>query len=604
MSASWLPPLAVAVPVLGACLVLGIGKHVPRAVVDWLSLLAAGTAAGLLAALLAATGRGRVVTWSGGWLPEHGRGVGIVLVADQVGAVFALLAAVLTVCALVYTWRYFDSAEAHFQVLVLLFLAGLVGFALTGDLFDLFVFFELMGATAYALTGHKIEEPQSVHGGFAFGVVNSLGAYFSLMGIGLLYARTGKLGLPQLATALAGRRADALVVAGAVLVLTGLLVKAAIVPFHFWLADAHAVAPTPVCVLFSGVMAPLGVYGVARVSTVVFTGVLPDGALHRAFLVLGLPTAVLGAVLCLTQRHLKRLLAYSTIAHLGLFLVAVADLSADGVAGLAGYAVGHAGVKAALFLLVGLLLARHGSVDEHELHGRARGDGLARWLFPLAALVLAGLPPFGTGLGKAAGEDAVRSPLLVAVFVLVSATTGAAVLRAAVRVHFGLGRRPVAETAELTCGHGEQPELEPRHLGRTPVTMLAPVVVLLALTLAVGVLPGLTGVLGAGAARFTDHAGYLAQALHGAAATPPAPVAGPHWTATGVWWGLVSAGLAVALAACAWFANLLPDRVLRGLRAAVEAPVRVLHRLHSGHVGDYVAWLVFGVALLGALIAV
>ncbi|MFD1046665.1 complex I subunit 5 family protein, partial [Kibdelosporangium lantanae] len=259
-------------------------------------------------------------------------------------------------------------------MLILLFLAGMVGFSLTADLFDLFVFLELMSAAAYALTGHKIEEPRAVQGGFTFGVVTSLSAYFTLTGIGLLYARTGQLGMSQIGAGL--HAMDPLVLAAVVLVLTGLFVKAAIVPFHFWLADAHAVAPTPVCVLFSGVMAPLGVYGLWRVTTVVFGGVLdPRGT----FQVLGLVTALVGAVLCLMQRHLKRMLAYSTIAHLGLFLIGMTS----GVTGAVTYVLGHAGVKGALFLLVGVLLARKGNVDELDLRGQVRDLRLTRWLFPV-----------------------------------------------------------------------------------------------------------------------------------------------------------------------------------------------------------------------------
>ncbi len=176
----------------------------------------------------------------------------------------------LVVAALVYSWRYFKDAEAHFHALVLLFLAGMTGFALSGDLFDMFVYFELMGAVAYALTGFRIEEPQAVQGALAFGVINSLGAYITLFGIGLLYARTGALGLAPLAVALAAHPQDALVGVAAALVTTGFLVKGALAPFHFWLDDAHAVAPTPICVLFSGIMVEFGLYATGRVGAVVF----------------------------------------------------------------------------------------------------------------------------------------------------------------------------------------------------------------------------------------------------------------------------------------------------------------------------------------------
>ncbi len=123
-----------------------------------------------------------------------------------------------------------------------------------------------------------------------------VGAYFCLAGLGLLFAHAGSVGLSQLHAALAHHHPDALIVAAFVLVLIGFLVKGAMVPFHFWLADAHAVAPAPVCLLFSGVIVPLGIYGVFRIYWAVFAPILPMGDVRWAFIVLGAVTAVLGAV--------------------------------------------------------------------------------------------------------------------------------------------------------------------------------------------------------------------------------------------------------------------------------------------------------------------
>ncbi|MGV9900039.1 complex I subunit 5 family protein, partial [Streptomyces tendae] len=483
-------PLLVAVPLLGAALLAAGGRLVPRSVAESVACaVAAGTAA--LAVLLLTHSSPPLTEWVGGWEPVEGHSVGIALTGDGPGLGTAALVSVLTLAALAYSWRSFDEPpHGHagaFPALVLVFQAGMCGFAIAGDLFNAFVWFELMSVVAYALTGHRVEEARAVQGALAFAVVNSLGAYALLMGIGLLYARTGELALAEIGGALdAQGPPDALVLAGFVLVLTGLLVKAAAVPFQFWLPDAHAVAPTPVCMLLSGVMVELGVFGVWRVYDTVFSGPggLPAADAERVLTVLGATTAVLGAVMCWHQRHIKRLLAYSTIAHTGLFLLGIGTLTPEGDDGVALYVVGHAGVKAALFACAGILLDRYGSVDEHVLHGRARPLRGVGVLVVVGALGLAGLPPFGTALGKSVAEEAVGGPLTV-LYVLASAVTAAAVLRVAARVFLGLGPAPEEAGGEgaadmyETTGTGEEPETRQR-LGRVPDTMTVVPALLLA----------------------------------------------------------------------------------------------------------------------------
>ncbi|MBO0693099.1 MAG: hypothetical protein J2P58_09405, partial [Acidimicrobiaceae bacterium] len=511
--AASLPPIAVAVPIVGAAILLAGGRFFPRWLVDATAILIAAGVTALSAIVLRQAASGPVVTWVARWLPVHGFSVGIVLQSDPVGAGIAVLAGALTTIALLYSWRYFESEEAHYQALVLLFLAGMEGFSLTGDLFDMFVFFELMGVAAYALTGMKVEDPTAVEGSLNFGIVNSLGAYLSLTGIALLYARTGNLGLPQLGRALGHDHLSALIVAAFVLVLCGFLVKAALVPFHFWLADAHAVAPAPICVLFSGVMVPLGIYAAFRVYWVVFSPLLDPSDVRRTFLILGVVTAALGTTMCLGQRHVKRLLAYSTIAHVGLFTAAMALLSGSGTSGALLYVAGHAGAKSALFLLAGILLNRYGSVDEHELF--AQGTQ-ARWLglaWVVAAFALAGLPPFGTALGKAVAEEAALDDgqgWLVAVFILVSALTAGAVLRVAGRVFLGLGPPPrKADDGQESTGR-EKPEAR---LTRIPLTMAAAIGILLVGTLAEGLMPSARAAADHAAAFFTHPEIYRRAAL-------------------------------------------------------------------------------------------
>jgi multicomponent Na+:H+ antiporter subunit D len=538
-----------------------------------------------------------VVSWLGGYAPDHGVSVGVVFVVDRIGAGLATLIAALVTAALTYTWRYFDEVESYFHVLILLFLAGMAGFALTGDLFNAFVFFELMGAVAYALTGYKIEEAKPLQGALNFAMINSLGAYCSLLGIGLIYGRTGELGFAQVQRALAAQRTDWLIVAAATLVFTGFLVKAAAVPLHFWLADAHAVAPSPVCVLFSGVMVELGLYGVARIASAALSPVLPAERLRGVLMVAGVVTAVVGALMCPAQSHLKRLLAFSTVGHVGMFLVALGAFTPAAVGGLAVYVLGHAAVKGALFLCTGILLNTRGSVDEAELHGRGRDLPITRICFLTGGLALVALPPFGVWLGKTLAEDGLShagAGWAGVLFLGVSALTGGAVLRVGMRIFLGWGTSP--NTQGDTRGRDEHRETN-QDIGRVPVTMLTPIVVLLAGGLTLGLLPSLATHARDAAQQLLDPAGYAAAALDGIRATPPPGPEIESWSASSILLGLLSAGLALLVAAAGLYQNRLPQ-LLRTASRVLSTPLRGLRAAHSGQLGDYVIWLLLGVTVL------
>jgi multicomponent Na+:H+ antiporter subunit D len=602
-----LPPLMVALPLVAATALAAAGRVVPRAVTDATSMLTCLLVLAGSVMLLVATGSQRVVSWLGGYSPQpgpsgHRTSVGVVFVVDRIGAGLATLVAVLVATALTYTWRYFDEVESYFHSLILLFLAAMVGFALTGDLFNAFVFFELMGAVAYVLTGYKIEEAKPLQGALNFAVINSLGAYCSLLGIGLIYGRTGELGFAQVQRALAGQSPHWLVLMAAALVFTGFLVKGAAVPFHFWLADAHAVAPSPVCVLFSGVMVELGIYGVIRTWSAALSPALPAERLRPVLMVAGVATAVVGAVMCVAQSHLKRLLAFSTVGHVGLFLVALGALEPAAVGGLAIYVLGHAAVKGALFLCTGILLNTRGSVEETELHGRGRDMPITRVCFLVGGLALAALPPFGTWLGKTLAEDGLSHAgfeWASVLFVGVSALTGGAVLRAGMRVFLGVGSPPdtrgEAQGSEAQ-GSEEQPETD-RHVARAPLTMLAPVVALLLGGLALGLIPGLAAHAQNAAHELLDPGGYAAAALDGQPTITSSVAAVTSRSRSGVLLGVLSALLALLVAALGGYSDRLP-RPVRRIASALALPLRALRTTHSGQLGDYVIWLLLGVTLL------
>ncbi|HET8604509.1 MAG TPA: proton-conducting transporter membrane subunit [Marmoricola sp.] len=589
--------LLVVLPLLGAALVGGIAAF-PRArrSADLLTVLVVIAELGGACWAVATARHQGAVTWLAHWTPRHGHLVGIAVVADLPALLVVLLVAALTLAALVYSWHFLEDTRAGYQVLMLALLGAITGFCLAGDIFNAFVWFELIGVAAYALTGMRVEEPRSVHGALTFGVVNTVGASFTLVGVALLYARTAQLNLAAVGEALRRQPGGHLVQVALVMLVAGVLVKLAIVPFHFWTADAEAVAPTPVCVLLSGAMVTAAAFALARWWWVVFDGALDARAVGQVLLVFGAVTAVLGAAMCTLQRHVKRLLAYSTVSHAGVMLCCVGVMSSEGLAALGLYAAGHALAKGALFLTSGSLLNRFGTVDEHRLHGRARGRWGTGLVFALGGLGLAGLPPFGTFAGKAlleeAGKETGHAWLLVVV-VWSALLTSASVLRAGGRIWLGLG--PRREDGQAEEEQKESKEPQERHR----LSLGAPGWVLALLTVALAT-PPVRGAVADAAGTLVDRHGYVAAVLHGAALPVAAEPVPAVWHLSSV---LV--GVALTLAALLLAAAMTWPRVWAPLRVAgrvLRPPMRALHTVHRAHLGDYVSWLLVGVAVLGAAV--
>ncbi len=601
---SHLAALPVVIPFLAAALLVATGSFAPRLFDDGVGLVSALAVATLCVLLTVHTATQPFAYWMGGWTPIHGVAIGISFSIDPLGAGMAAFCALLVAAALVYSWRYFDAVKGLFHALMLLFMAGMVGFCLTGDLFNMIVFFELMGAAAYALTAFQIEERAPIQGAINFAITNSIAGYAMFVGLALLYARTGALNMAQIGAALDGHRADPLVVVAMVLLFVGFLTKAAAVPLHFWLADAHAVAPVPVCVLFSGAMVELGIYAVARLYWQMFAGPLgPHADSLRAVLVaLGVVTALLAAWMCVMQRHIKRLLAFSTVSHVGMMLCGVALLSAKGIAGVAVYVVGHGLTKAALFMCTGVLLHRFATIDEFDLHGRGREVPFVGVLFAIGAVLLSSAPLLTTYFGKSLLEEASSDAgygWVAAVFIIASALTAGAVLRVTGRVFLGWGPAEGPDPAQARAAEERVDEQRgPRE--HTPILMvIVPAVLLLAAVVA-GLIPGAVPGVERAAARFADHSAYAAWVLHGTPITWPKVSPGPIETID-VLFALLALAGAVGSAALGLFGRPLRESLPSGISEPAQTGLRGLRHLHSGHIGDYIAWWTAGASVLGGV---
>ncbi|MGC3976208.1 MAG: monovalent cation/H+ antiporter subunit D [Nitrospira sp.] len=335
----------------------------------------------------------------GNWPPPFG----IVLVADRLSAFLLLLTALLAAAVLLYAAQGGDARARHFHSLFLFQLMGLNGAFLAGDLFNLFVFFEILLIASYclALQGLVVERLRAT---LHYAAINIAASSVFLMAIGLLYGITGTLNMAHLAERVALVRTEdvALVRVAGLLLLGVFSIKAALFPLYFWLPALYSNAPAPVAALFS-MMTKVGVYAIIRITTLIYgheAGVLME-LTSPWLLPIALTTLVLGAVSAFGAWRLATMTAYLTIASVGTILTAVSIGGAAAFsAGL--YYLAHSTIVIALLFLVGDLIGRSRGELNDQIHPgpqirRAAGLGLA---FLFAGATVAGVPPLSGFLGK------------------------------------------------------------------------------------------------------------------------------------------------------------------------------------------------------------
>ncbi|RNJ26633.1 monovalent cation/H+ antiporter subunit D family protein [Halosegnis longus] len=412
-----LAPLLVAFPVFGSVIALLAGLARDR--VGWavavLTLAVQTAIAGTLLADVLGSEAIRYVV--GGFTVP----IGIELIVDGLSATIALLVAVVSLGVLAYARRAGPRSNA-FYVIYLLLVAGLSGMSITGDIFNMYVFLEITGLTAYALVASG-DGGRSAIAALKYLLVGTVGASLFLLGIGFAYIATGTLNMGDLATQLAEvGYGSPLVLAAFGLLVVGLFVKIAVFPLHTWQPAAYAGAPDSVSAFISALVSTVAAYALIRIVFTVFgTAFLAETPLASTVLAAGaVVSIVVGSLLAVSQSELKRMLAYSSVSQFGLIVGAVAVGNVVALTGAAIHLVGHAIMKGGLFLTVGLVNDATGARTVDEYAGLAKRSPVGAAAFSVLAVAMVGVPPAVGFVGKwyiALGAvEAGAWPLVVVIF--------------------------------------------------------------------------------------------------------------------------------------------------------------------------------------------
>ncbi len=381
-------PLFVAIPLGSAFIVSLLGKKL-RGFSDTFSNLGTFSLLSLsLLSLLLIKRLGTVVYKVGGWIPP----IGICMVLDSLTSFMLitvnLIAFLVTIYSISYMERYTDKWK--FYTLFLLMLAGMNGVIITGDLFNLFVFLEIASISSYALVAFGVEH-EELEASFKYTVMGSIASSFILLGIALLYSYTSSLNMADISRTLAQGKSSQVVFFVSVLFLMGFGLKAALVPFHAWLPDAHPSAPAPISAMLSGVLIKaLGVYALARI----FFNVLGMTAISSSILMgLGTISMVLGGLLALGQEDIKRLFAYSSISQIGYVILGIGMGTHLGILAGLFHLFNHATFKSLLFLNSGSIEYATGTRDLRKMGGLTSKMPVTGYSSLVGSMSISGIPP-------------------------------------------------------------------------------------------------------------------------------------------------------------------------------------------------------------------
>ena len=413
-----LAPLPVLIPMLAAAATLVVGRR-PRfqRVITLIALVGVVAVSGLL--LYLADRDGTTAVQVGGWDSP----IGITLVVDRLSAMMLVVSSVVLLAVMIYAigQGIRDGSEAQpvsiFLPTYLALTAGISNAFLAGDLFNLYVGFEVLLAASFVLLTLGASADR-VRAGISYVMVSMVSSLIFLAGIAFAYAATGTLNMADMALRFdnipPGTRTA---IFGVLLVAFG--IKAAVFPLSAWLPDSYPTAPAPITAVFAGLLTKVGVYAIIRAHSLLF----PQGELDNVLMVCGLLTMVVGIMGAIAQSDIKRLLSFTLVSHIGYMIFGIALSTTSGLSGAIYYVAHHIIVQTTLFLVVGLIERQAGSSSLRRLGGLAAASPILAIVFLIPALNLGGIPPFSGFIGKVALLQAGASDASALAWILVAGGT-------------------------------------------------------------------------------------------------------------------------------------------------------------------------------------
>ena len=453
-----LAPLPVLLPLLGAAGALLVSGHPSFQRALSTTVLSAVLAVSVVL-LFVADAEGASSVSVGGWAVP----LGIVLVVDRLSALMLVVASTVALGVLVFAVGQgaADGSEetplSIFHPTFLVLVAGVSNAFLAGDLFNLYVGFEILLMASYVLLTLGGTAAR-IRGGITYVIVSLTSSLVFLAAIGLVYAATGTVNMAQLAVRLGGLPAGTQVLLQSML-LIAFGIKAAVFPLSAWLPDSYPTAPAPVTAVFAGLLTKVGVYAIIRTQTLLF----PGGALDGVLLWAALATMLIGILGAVAQSDLRRMLSFTLVSHIGYMVFGIALGTAAGLAGAVFYVAHHIAIQTTLFLVAGLIERQGGTTSIDKLGGLARRSPLLAVLFFVPAMNLAGIPPLSGFIGKlgllqaGVADGSAGALTLVAGGVVTSLLTLLAVARVWTRAFWrSPNQSPAEETAAAAAAASVQ----------------------------------------------------------------------------------------------------------------------------------------------------